>query len=728
MPNKLTGKTTLALGLGSGVALAAISGVLLLNPRFIDWIDRNTPLSLTSAAPLQEDPNQPSQVVGVESLSQNERDVKLKTIADENAPSLDRSRARYLLAADLLRKYEGGPALRQLEGLEKQYPLLAPQILLKRGRAYELTNDNESAQKVWKELIATYPTSPVVADALYALGKSDPSYYDKLLTDYPRHPKTLALIRERLKENPDQFPLWLQLAKANPFDPTLNQARDRLVKDYADQLTPADWASIGAGYWQSGLYEKAYKAYAKATPSPEQAYRYARSLQIQKKTAEARAAYQKLIKTYPKAEETGLGLLRLARLSTGGDAIGYLDRAVQQFPDVAPRALQQKAQLLEKTNPAAANQAWQTLLTKYPKSDEAAEYRWDMARKAMKAGNTVKAWEWARPIATNNPDSPEAPKASFWIGKWAQKMGKQKEANDAFLYTIARFPHSYYAWRSAVALGWDVGDFTDVRSHNPTTVKPDTRIAPPAGSEAFKELYRLGEDTDAWNLFQAEIADPWNLTIEEQFNLGLYKLALNQNLEGINLIWRLRERDTPEEQQQWKALRDSDKYWHALFPFPYYETILQWSKERRLNPLLVTSLIRQESRFEKEIRSPVGAVGLMQIMPDTGKYIAGNTGTKSYSLTDPEDNIMMGTWYLDYTHDKYGGNSLFAVASYNAGPGAVSRWKERFSFSDPDEFVENIPYDETKGYVESVFGNYWNYLQIYNPELQQQLAKVPKPS
>ncbi|MFM8305808.1 MAG: lytic transglycosylase domain-containing protein, partial [Microcystis aeruginosa] len=316
----------------------------------------------------------------------------------------------------------------------------------------------------------------------------------------------------------------------------------------------------------------------------------------------------------------------------------------------------------------------------------------------------------------------------FWVGKWAQKLGKNQEAKQAFTYTISRHPHSYYAWRSAVLLGWDVGDFTTVRSYNPTTVKPATRNDTPAGSEAFKELYRIGEDTDAWNLFQAEIVDPWNLTVDEQFNLGVYKLSRNQNLEGINLIWRLRERDTPEEREAWKVLRQNDKYWHALFPFPYYDTILEWSKDRQLNPLLVTALIRQESRFEKEIRSPVGAVGLMQIMPDTGKYIAGNTGNKSYSLTNPEDNIMMGTWYLDYTHGKFAGNSLFAVASSTAGPGAVSKWRQRFDFSATDEFVENIPFRETKGYIESVFGNYWNYLQIYNPEIQEQMKRVANPS
>lgn len=722
MFKKFPPHTPLILGLGSGVALFTLTSLFLFHPKILAWLDRN------SASVPSQDPNQSSAVVDSASLPQTERDVKLKDVADANAPSLERSRARYLLAMDLLRKYEGGPALKQLEGLEKQYPVLAPQILLKQGRAYELSNDSERAREIWQKLLETYPQSPVVAEAYYSLGKYDPSYHEKLLKEYPRHPRTLALIRQRLQENPDQFPLWLQLAKANPFDPTLNQARDRLVKDYANQLTPADWAMIGAGYWQSGLYEKAYKAYAKATPSPEQAYRYARGLQIAKKLPEARIAYQKLIKTYSQAPETGLGLLRLAQISPNRDAVAYLDRIVKQFPDRAPEALEAKAKLLNSTNAQAASQTWQTLLNKYPKSDEAADYRWLMAQRAAKSGDYAKAWQWAQPIAVNNPDSQIAPKAAFWVGKWAQKLGKNQEAKQAFTYTISRHPHSYYAWRSAVLLGWDVGDFTTVRSYNPTTVKPATRNDPPAGSEAFKELYRIGEDTDAWNLFQAEIVDPWHLTVDEQFNLGVYKLSRNQNLEGINLIWRLRERDTPEEKEAWKVLRQNDKYWHALFPFPYYDSILQWSKDRQLNPLLVTALIRQESRFEKEIRSPVGAVGLMQIMPDTGKYIAGNTGNKSYSLTNPEDNIMMGTWYLDYTHGKFAGNSLFAVASYNAGPGAVSKWKQRFDFSDHDEFVENIPFRETKGYIESVFGNYWNYLQIYNPEIQEQMKRVANPS
>jgi len=106
----------------------------------------------------------------------------------------------------------------------------------------------------------------------------------------------------------------------------------------------------------------------------------------------------------------------------------------------------------------------------------------------------------------------------------------------------------------------------------------------------------------------------------------------------------------------------------------------------------------------------------MQVMPDTGEWIAPQIELEEYSLTDPNDNINLGTWYLDYTHRKYDNNSLLAIASYNAGPSNVDSWMERFDLRDFDQFVENIPFPETKGYVETVFGNYWNYVNLYQPD------------
>ena len=113
----------------------------------------------------------------------------------------------------------------------------------------------------------------------------------------------------------------------------------------------------------------------------------------------------------------------------------------------------------------------------------------------------------------------------------------------------------------------------------------------------------------------------------------------------------------------------------------------------------------------------------MQVMPKTGEETAKKINLVSYDLENVNDNVNLGTHYLDLTHKEYKNNSMLAVASYNAGPNAVSRWLKQFGFDDVDAFVDKIPYPETRGYVESVFENYWNYLQIYNPEVSQLMEK-----
>jgi soluble lytic murein transglycosylase len=717
MPKKFTRQTSLLVSLG--VLLLALPGSIWLAPKAIEWLEQNTSLSFKAKKTLQEeDFARPSKVLTLATLPPEQRASQLQEMAAAEEPSLDRSRARYLLASDLIKQYEGGPALRQLEGLEQEYSVMAPYILLKRGRAYELTNETIQAQETWQKLLETYPNSPVVAEALYQLGKSNRESWDRAIAEFPQHPRTHDIIRQRLKTNPKQPQLMLILVKYDPDGEGINAIRDRLVQDYSKQLTPEDWNVIAAGYWKEADYKKAAQAYAKATPTPESAYRFARGLQLIDKKEDTKKAYQRLIQKFPDAEETGLGLRRLASLSKAQEAVQYLDRAINQFPNQAPGALLEKAQFLDLLgSKKSAAQARQKLLTQYAKSDAAAEYRWQVAQKYADAGDVVKAWQWAQPITTNNPESALAPKAAFWIGKWAQRLGRHQDAKAAFEHILARHPQSYYAWRAAVLLGWNVGDFSNVRQLQPTLVKPELRSTPPAGSKPFQELYRLGLNEEAWTLFQAEVSDPWQLTVAEQFTDGLLKLAQGKNLQGINNVWNLKDRDDPQERLQWQTLRQTPEYWQALFPFPFYQTILSWSQQRQLNPLLVTSLIRQESRFEPEIRSPVGATGLMQVMPATGEWVAKQINLEEYSLTNPHDNVNLGTWYLDYTHREYNNNSLLAVASYNAGPGNIAQWMRKYRTSDPDVFVEKIPFRETKGYVEAVFGNYWNYLRIYDREI-----------
>ena len=194
----------------------------------------------------------------------------------------------------------------------------------------------------------------------------------------------------------------------------------------------------------------------------------------------------------------------------------------------------------------------------------------------------------------------------------------------------------------------------------------------------------------------------------------------------IEALWTYQRSDlfTDAEKADIKNILKSPTFSQTLYPTLYWEQISQWSSKSNLNSALVIGLIRQESRFESQIVSSAEAVGLMQIIPDTAAWIAGKKGVKNYNLRNPEQNVEFGTWYLDYTHREFGNNTMLALASYNAGPGRVKQWVNSFGVNDPEEFIERIPYDETRGYVRQVLGNYWNYLRLYSPQIQQQITQI----
>ncbi len=727
-----TRNAKILLGVGSGIAVAIAGGVGLATltgmvPQILSLGDAGDRPSNAES----DEADVSSMVLPLMTVAPADRAAQLEAIAigegsdsDQVPTALDQSRARFVLASDLIQQGKAGSAVPLLEGLDVDYPSFAPAILMRQAQAQTATGDAEVATAAWQKLLAAYPDNPLAAEALFALGKADPQYWDQLLETFPAHPRAVDVAQTRLSENPDSLDLLLLVAKHGLYLPDSGEVLNRLVNEYSDQLQPDDWQAIAFGYWETQYYGSASYAYERAAVTPLHLYRVGRGAQLDRRGADAIAAYQRLISEFPEADETGEALLRLSRLVNANQAIAYLDQAIAQFPDQAASALQERAAVLDELQSSqSAEQARQSVLTQYSESDAAAEIRWQQAEQYAEQDDPKNAWEWAGQIVTHNPDSELAPEAAFWVGKWALQLGRDNEARRAFEHTLTQYPESYYAWRSAVYLGWDVGDFTSLRSKLPTLEKPALRPAPPAGSDVLKELYQLGQDREAWSMWQVEFAMPTQPTVAEQFTDGLMRLAIGDNLDGLFMLSSLTWRATPEEALSAADVKQQTAYWQALYPFPYFAAIQSWSDQRQLNPVLVTALIRQESRFESRIQSVVGATGLMQIMPSTADWIAQQTDVGDYNLNEPNDNIELGTWYLDYTHQEYDDNSLFAVASYNAGPGSVADWISRFGFSDPDWFVEQIPFPETKGYVESVFENYWNYLRLYNPEVSQQLAQ-----
>jgi soluble lytic murein transglycosylase len=663
-----------------------------------------------------------SEVFPLISQSLPERATKLAAIANQSS-SPDRNRARYLLASDYIERTQGQKALVLLQGLEKDYPILAPYILLKQAQAEDMLGEDGKASDLRQKVLKQYPKEPAAVKALYLIAQ--PKQQEIAIAQFPANPLTWEIIRKRLQENPNQPKLQLILAKYAYDQPGVVGVLDQLVKQ--PNLKPEDWELIGTSYWENNQFLKAADAYAKAPKTSRNVYRTARGLQIGGKDKDkAIATYKQLVQQFPSTEETANGLLRLAETAkTPKDGLPYLDQVISKFPKQAGTALVQKAKTFQALkDQKSASSAWQLLLGKYGNSDEAAEYRWKIAQDKANAKDYVGAWQWAEPIVTNNPNSILAPRAGFWVAKWAALVGKQQESQTAYEYVISQFPYSYYAWRSATMLGLNVGNFDSVRLMKPEVVAV-LRPLPPAGSDTFKELYLLGQDRDAWLQWQTEFQNKIQPTVAEQFTEGLILLARGENLLGIDKISKLEDREIPAELAQYQTLSKQITYWQARYPFPYLREIEKWSTERQLNPLLVTALIRQESRFQPKIKSVADATGLMQLLPSTAKWIAPQIKLdfKTINLENPNDNIMLGTWYLDHTHQQYKNNSLLAIASYNAGPGNVSKWLQTLTTQDPDEFVEQIPFDETKNYVRQVFGNYWNYLRLYNPEISGIVAK-----
>lgn len=678
-----------------------------------------------------------SALVQLRTNSPEARASKLQTIATtkeqrkSTAPLTisDPIRARYLLGSDLIQQQQGQLALTYLQGLGQDYPILRPQILFKIAQAQQQSNQSEAAQKTLQYLIKTYPRAPITANALTLFKEHPAQNQERILRDFPYHPLAQKIARQRLRQNPQQFELLLLLAKYSR-DADLNSIRDRLVLEYPAQLNPEDWEAIADGYWRAEEHRKAADAYTYASPTPRNLYRAARGFHRNGNLESAKYAYQRLLREYHDAREAGLALIYLANISSGDEAVVYLEKAIAKFPEVAPEAYRSKAIVHDRFGKeVSAERARQQLLTQHGNSTAAAEYRWQIAQKLAVQDNQQDAWKWMQPIVESEVvfESDFIPQSLYWTGKWSTEIGQLARAEMIFKKIIRQYPQSYWAWRSAVMLGWEVGDFNRLRTLTPTLDFKDSYSPLPIGSPALQELYLLGQYDDAWLMLQAEIAQPQQLSVNEQFTEGLLAMALGEYSTGMQEIWDLTKRETPQELQEWKQLRQTSAYWHGLFPFPYQDKILQYAQQEKINPLLVISVMRKESTFNPQIDSVVGAVGLMQIVPPTADWVAEQMQIQEYSLTNPEDNIKIGTWYLQHNHHRYDDSSLLAVASYNAGTSNVNAWLNQYDTNDPDRFVEQIPFPETKDYVEGVFGNYWNYLRLYNPAIRQQVDSLAKP-
>jgi soluble lytic murein transglycosylase len=154
--------------------------------------------------------------------------------------------------------------------------------------------------------------------------------------------------------------------------------------------------------------------------------------------------------------------------------------------------------------------------------------------------------------------------------------------------------------------------------------------------------------------------------------------------------------------------------WHTAYPLPYAAEIRRAALRQGLDPMLVAGLVRQESAFQRDAASRAGAYGLMQLLPTTARKLSGKLrlGYSQARLFDPEYNLRLGSAYFAGLQSSYGSEEA-ALAAYNAGEDRVALWQAGRSFDEPADFVESIPFTETREYVEIVIRNAAIYRKLY---------------
>ena len=194
------------------------------------------------------------------------------------------------------------------------------------------------------------------------------------------------------------------------------------------------------------------------------------------------------------------------------------------------------------------------------------------------------------------------------------------------------------------------------------------------------------------------------MALAEGFNLR------DRTLTGINLGWAARR-----EGQPW-----TDRLVRIVYPFPYQELVRREAQEVGVDPLLLAALIRQESAFVPDIVSSAGAIGLMQVMPATGRDLARSLGVANFTsetLESPEINLHLGARFLVDQLERYGPQLPLVLSAYNAGPARANRWKGFPQASDQLRLTERIPFTETRGYVKNVTRNRRLYEALYGEQL-----------
>jgi len=437
---------------------------------------------------------------------------------------------------------------------------------------------------------------------------------------------------------------------------------------------------------------------------------------------EAKKALESLPATTP--EMNAQRLFNLGEIARGAnDDEGFL-RILDQLRQTAPASTWLEQALLSAGNIYLlrhdydrAIDSFRELQQRFPNGGRASYALWKASWLSLRQGRRADAEKGFDDQIGLYPSSGEIPAALYWRGRLAEEDGEPAKARAYYQKVSERFRNYYYGELARQQLKKLKSDSDPVHYallDGIPPIDPSTKVtADPVPTDNLRvqkaQLLANGSllDLAVRELRAAADEGNGNWLAPESAHLyadaGRYDMAIEILKKAVPGYFAVDLASLPRP------------YWEALFPKAYWVDLKRFSSDNALDPYMVAALIRQESEFNPSAVSRANAVGLMQLLPKVGKQVAKQEKLKHFSTTElftPGTNLQLGTRYFRSMVDKFGAFE-YALAAYNAGAERVQTWLGQGKYRDVQEFVEVIPFTETREYVQAILRNANVYRQLY---------------
>jgi soluble lytic murein transglycosylase len=559
-------------------------------------------------------------------------------------------------------------ALRTLRNGKDIGPGILDEAILLQAQAQEAVEDLGQAYGLYSELRTLFPRSRWAASARTAVRRLREKYPEQfgLSTTQAIVEEADRLVREG--ESGDAEVLYKKLLGTNP-EPAF---RLRMLTKLSDL-----YLSIRKRNEAIPLLEQIARDYPESPEAPKALYQIGQVLWNRHDNAQALDYFKQIIERYPTS--------------------AYVERSQYAAGDIY-ESFSRKQEAIALYSSVAKN---------FSNSPARYDAMWRLAWLYYRIGESEQAYATFKSLAAQATDGALRTAGLYWQGRSAEKLGDLDTAIRIYRQVVDGSEESYYqalAMRALVRVGITVEE--PKMNGAPAAAETD----PPLTAGISYHLSRARE-LSAISLYPLAVAELNEVDRLSKKDSQLRPLLMHEYFKN-----QAYGRSLSIANQIPSSTNDRNLY---RFPLAYWDMIQQKAQERDLDPYLILALIRQESLFDSRARSPATALGLMQLLPSTAARVAKQIGAAPPSneqLFQPDVNLALGTQYLKDLLQRYSNNWFKAIAAYNAGEAAVDRWEKEISTDDEEEFVERIPYLETRGYVKLVMRNHRIYKSLYDQQ------------